>query len=819
MSTGDFPTLDPNDPQAAMRESYSTGLLNQFNESLRDPVQVGPYKIVRELGAGGMGSVFLAEQESPVRRMVALKLIRAGMDTREVLARFEAERQALAIMEHPNIARVMDAGATELGRPYFVMEYVKGEPITTFCDRQNFTTRQRLELFSQACDAIGHAHTKGIIHRDVKPSNVLVSMQSGTPMVKVIDFGVAKATNQRLTEKTLFTEVGQIVGTPEYMSPEQAEMSVMDIDTRSDIYSLRVLLYELLTGALPFDPKTLRSMAYAEMQRAIRELDPPKPSTRLSSLAADRAGEIANRRNIRIDQLTAELRDELEWIPLKAMRKDRSERYRTAAELADDVQNYLHARPLIAGPESAAYRVRKFMRRNRRPVVATSVVTALIIATIITSMVVITRARNREREQRMIAEQNFTRAEENFRTANRAVFDFFTAVRQENLLNTPALLPLQKKLLESAVLYTTQFTESRQNDPARESELAQAYNTLGVVRTDLKQFADAIDSLDRSISIRRKLLDKAPLDPAAQYALAGTLNNLAAAHRDSGAGNRAVPIYAAAASMYEVLISRNPQSALKYTADLATVHRNLAKAYNDQGDYPAAIAAYQKSIDASRRLVQGAPSELRYQIELADALFDQGIAFGNVPQSPQSIAAITEARDLRLKMLSGSAMGNTHVMVGLARDYSMLADKQLQAGDKAASDESINRAADIWKSLIGDRRHFGINAGLARAFGTLAWTQLRLNDPKAAIDSARAALQADDSQHWIAGNLAHALLINGQFDEAKTIYLQLKDRNTNPGETGREMILEDFKLLTDAGVVIPRRGEIEEMLGVPTTAR
>jgi WD40 repeat protein/serine/threonine protein kinase len=365
---------------------------------------IGPYKLLQQIGEGGMGTVFMAEQTQPVQRKVALKVIKAGMDSREVIARFEAERQALAMMDHVNIARVLDAGATENGRPFFVMELVHGVPITKYCDDNQLTPRERLELFVPVCQAIQHAHQKGIIHRDIKPSNVMITLYDGKPVPKVIDFGVAKATEQRLTVGTLFTQYGTMVGTLEYMSPEQAEMSALGVDTRSDIYSLGVLLYELLTGSTPLSHKRVKEAAYADILRIIKEEEPPRPSTRLSD-SGEALESISAQRHMEAAKLTKLVRGELDWIVMKALEKDRNRRYETATALAADVLRYLHDEPVLACPPSAWYRVRKFARRNKAGVLAaTSVVlgTLLAVAGLASAVLVLAASNaqiNREKEQ------------------------------------------------------------------------------------------------------------------------------------------------------------------------------------------------------------------------------------------------------------------------------------------------------------------------------------------------------------------------------------------------------------------------------------
>jgi tRNA A-37 threonylcarbamoyl transferase component Bud32 len=362
---------------------------------------IGRYRLLEKIGEGGFGAVYVAEQREPVKRRVALKVIKLGMDTRQVVARFEAERQALALMDHPNIARVLDAGATEAGRPYFVMELVRGAPITQYADANNLPTAERLALFIAVCNAIQHAHQKGIIHRDIKPSNVLVTLHDGRPVPKVIDFGIAKATQGDLTEKTIYTQFQQLIGTPAYLSPEQAEMGGLDLDTRSDIYSLGVLLYELLIGRTPFDSKELLQSGLDELRRVIREKEPPRPSTRLGSLAAADLTTTARRRGADGPKLIHALRGDLDWIAMRCLEKDRSRRYDTAAALAADVERHLNDEPVLARPPSKAYRLRKLVRRHRGAAAALGAVALALVLGLGLS----TFAFLRERKERLSREE------------------------------------------------------------------------------------------------------------------------------------------------------------------------------------------------------------------------------------------------------------------------------------------------------------------------------------------------------------------------------------------------------------------------------
>jgi serine/threonine protein kinase len=433
---------------------------------------IGPYKLMEQIGEGGFGLVFVAAQHHPVRRKVALKIIKPGMDTRDVIARFEAERQALALMDHPNIAKVFDAGATESGRPYFVMELVHGVPITEYCDQNRLSPRQRLELFLSLCHAIQHAHQKGIIHRDVKPTNVMVTLHDGRPVVKVIDFGVAKALRQQLTDRTIYTQFAQMLGTPLYMSPEQAEMSGLDIDTRSDIYSLGVLMYELLTGTTPLDRTRISKAAALEIRRILSDEEPPKPSTRLSQ-SGDQLTSIAAQRNMEPTSLSRLIRGDLDWIVMKCLEKDRNRRYETASSLASDIENYLHDEPVVACPPSATYRLRKFARRNKVAVVAA----AAILASLTIGAGISTWLYFRERAARVDAEVA-TANESQLRVNDQAT----TAIRE-------ALLVLRSRGADAAERHLESLTPLHKQMSS--ANMASIHNLLGHLRGQQNRLQEA----------------------------------------------------------------------------------------------------------------------------------------------------------------------------------------------------------------------------------------------------------------------------------------------------------------------------------------
>jgi serine/threonine protein kinase/tetratricopeptide (TPR) repeat protein len=567
---------------------------------------IGPYKLVEQLGEGGMGLVFMAEQQQPLRRLVALKIIKPGMDTRQVIARFEAERQALALMHHPNIARIYDAGTTgdspplskegsyqapsvsnggaeggavrgdpasqahspiekpasqagmpdvHYGRPYFVMELVRGTPVTEYCDQARLPTRERLQLFITICEAVQHAHQKGIIHRDLKPSNVLVTMHDDKAVPKVIDFGVAKATNQRLVEQTLFTNFAQMIGTPTYMSPEQAQMSGLDVDTRSDVYSLGVLLYELLTGSTPFDKKRMREVGYDEMRRIIRDEEPPRPSLRVTSLDAASQSTIALNRAMDHRQYSQALRGDLDWIVMKALDKDRGRRYESMGAMIADVQRHLADEPVAACPPSAAYRLRKFARRNRTAAITTTIVAlSLILGTAVSAWQAVRAtlaqaqanaqeiqalaavkaeraAKEAEAAQRQRASASEQQARVNMKKAREAVDQMLLRVA-ERLGNVPHMEEVRRELVGDALNAYESILEEHSTDPQVRFETGLAYRQYGRIQKTLGDNGAAEQAFAQAIHIFQELADESPVNPDYRLNLAHNRNELGRLFQD-----------------------------------------------------------------------------------------------------------------------------------------------------------------------------------------------------------------------------------------------------------------------------------------------
>lgn len=473
--------------------------------------RIGPYRLLEQIGEGGFGIVFMAEQLHPIRRKVALKIVKPGMDTRQVVARFEAERQALALMDHPNIAHVFDGGETESGRPFFVMELVRGIPITDYCDQSRVSIRERLDLFINVCHAVQHAHQKGIIHRDLKPSNILITLHDGKPVVKVIDFGIAKATGQQLTDKTLFTGFAQLIGTPMYMSPEQAALSGLDVDTRSDIYSLGVLLYELLTGATPFDKETMRTAAYEEIRRIIREVEPQKPSTRLTTLGNESATVCANRCSDS-KHLRQMLKGELDWIVLKALEKDRNRRYETIGAFAADVQRFLCDEPVHACPPSVRYRLQKFLRRNKGRVTAASLILMALVAGIIGTswgLVEALKQKRQAKQQASIAEAVNDFFHNDLLLQTNTDFQTVESADRDPDVKVRTLLDRASKSLDG------RFTEQPLTEAAIRMTLAETYAVLGAP-------IDGLIHAERAVALRSAALgpsDSATIEAKIQQAV------------------------------------------------------------------------------------------------------------------------------------------------------------------------------------------------------------------------------------------------------------------------------------------------------------
>jgi serine/threonine protein kinase/tetratricopeptide (TPR) repeat protein len=634
---------------------------------------IGPYKLLQPLGEGGMGAVYVAEQEHPVKRRVALKLIKPGMDSAKVLRRFQAEQQALALMDHTNIAKVLDAGISATGHPYFVMELVKGEPITKYCDTVHLPIRDRLTLFVRVCTAIQHAHQKGVIHRDIKPSNVLVCMQDGQPVPKVIDFGVAKALQGKLAERTIYTEIGSLLGTLEYMSPEQAELSAMDIDTRADVYALGVLLYELLTGSTPLDRQRLRQVAYNEAVRIIRDEEPPKPSTRLTQ-AKESLISLAAQRRTEPARLTREVRGELDWIVMKCLEKDRTRRYETANGLARDVERYLRDEPVDACPPSVGYRLHKLVRRHRGPVCAAALVLIALLAGVVGTtwgLIHAQRAREAEAAQRTLAEASEQKALEEKQIAE-AVRTFLQrdllgqanpadqaeAVRQSGSGFETSENPTVKELLDRAAaeLMPGKIEAKFPHQPKVQASILK---TVGTAYWGIGEYGKAVEFLARSSVTYRQASGVNDPDNLE------TLDNLGAAYQAAGKTAEATALFE------QVYDARRTTLGVDHRSTLTTLE-NLAGTYLAAGKTAAAVGLFEQVRDARKKTLE---TDHPATLETLDNLARAYLAAG---RTAEAVALYEQVRNARQIKLGADHPHTLITLYGLAGAY-LSAGKTAQA--------------------------------------------------------------------------------------------------------------------------------------------
>ncbi len=754
--------------------------------------RIDRYRLLERLGEGGFGVVWRAEQTEPVRREVALKLIKPGMDSHAVLARFEAERQALAVMDHPCIARVLDGGATERGLPYFVMELVRGMPISDFCDTHKLSIAERIGLFIQVCEAVQHAHMKGVVHRDLKPSNILVAYGAeGDPRPKVIDFGIAKALNQRLAEATIFTEHGQMIGTPEYMSPEQAEMSGLDIDTRSDVYSLGVMLYELLTGSLPFDPRTLRAAGYAEIQRIIREVDPPRPSTRLGSVGGDEGTRIIAARRSDLRELSTTLKRDLDWIVMRCLEKERSRRYDAASDIADELRRYLNHEPVQAGPPSTLYRARKFVRRNRAGVMAGSLIALALVAAVIGTtwgMLWAISERDRAEEAETTAEARAAQLElvSSFQASQ--LSEVNAAAMGEGLRD--GLLRQVRDTLRLGGVPEDQITERIE---ALREQLHQAnFTTLALDALEAEIFDRALQAIERDFA------DQPVLKAALLQTIASTLRAVglmpqalppqmeAMALRRAQLGDMhpdtiysigragALLVFLNELEQAEQLLREEYEGSRQilgpeHPLTLGSLN-NLASAIGDQGRHAEALELLQDVLAQERRVLGNSDSKT---INTMDGVAD----------TLRRLGRIEEAGELYREAMvcSQQAFGDDHPLTISKRGA--LARHLIRCGELQEAEEMLLPAVDNARRVLGDLHWTTIEQ--VYTLGVLRRAQ---NRPDEAAVQFRTAWERSSETEGPTSSAAldalHALLTirvaQGEFAEAEVLCKRFHDTVNTP---------------------------------------
>jgi serine/threonine protein kinase len=714
------------------RELPDVGTLNFAGE--RQPSAIGPteasagkivggrYRLLEEIGEGGMGTVWVAEQIQPVRRRVAIKLIKLGMDSRQVLSRFELERQALAVMDHPNIAKVLDGGVTDQGCPFFVMEYVKGVPITEYCDQGTVNVEGRLQLFVQVCQAVQHAHQKGIIHRDLKPSNILVCLYDGRPVPKVIDFGLAKAMNQALTEHTLYTAHGVMVGTPLYMSPEQAQFNNLDVDTRADIYSLGVILYELLTGTTPLDRKRFKDAAWQEIVRLIKEEEPSKPSTKLSGSGS--LPSVAAQRNLEPAQLTRLVRGDLDWIVMKALEKERSRRYETASGLARDLERYLADEVVEARPPSAGYRLLKLVHRNRRLVAAMGLIALALVCGIGGTTWGMLRAVQARKAEAIRAEgeriakleadaaneqaqKARDRAERRFELAVEAIENFRTVVdRNLDVKNRPENEALRKSLLQGPLGYYQKLRDdlnaAGESSPEARVQLGDAYLKLASLNHDIGSQADALKEFDEATTLFDRLFREAPAKQTPKYRarLARALAERGELQSDSSQMNAlAFESLHRSRELQEATIRENPQD-IEARKTLSRVLYSLAALEGRKGKVESALDALQASQTSLEEGGRQAPGDIGLQLLLAGVHLKRSEI---LTEHRGRLAEAQSAAQTALQFIEGlvrSHPDSADCKQKLARAYSCLGIINQRQGAQERALELFSKRASTFEEMV-----------------------------------------------------------------------------------------------------------------------
>jgi len=773
----------------------------------RPGTMIGPFKLLQQIGEGGMGVVWMAEQTHPVHRKVALKVIKPGMDSKQVVARFEAERQALAVMDHVNIARVFDGGTTEAGLPYFVMELVHGVPITKYCDDNRLTPRERLELFVPVCQAIQHAHQKGIIHRDIKPSNVMVTLYDGRPVPKVIDFGVAKATEQKPSDRTLFTQCGTLIGTLEYMSPEQAEVSAQGIDTRSDIFSLGVLLYELLTGSTPLTHERMKQSAHAELLRLIKEEEPQKPSTRLGDSGEELASISANR-DTEPARLTKLMRGDLDWILMKCLEKDRTRRYETASGLAVDIMRHLNDETVTAGAPGAGYRLRKFVKRYRAQVIAAGIVVGALVLGVVgttTGMVWALDERDRaniEKNKASLAAESEGKARKRAETISEFVTTALEAGDAENIGAKAGAVDAGYDMTILAAMDNAirDIDAGRfKGDAETEAELR---NTIGIILRNNGQYEKALRLQEQVLAIRERLYDGD--DPIVGH----SLFNLAEVYRAQSQYAEAEPLYKRALALFEKTLGPDDTLVAKSLNSLAALYRDQARYTEAEPLFTRALVIRETALgpddpDVAMTLnslamfykVQGKDTQAEPLYTRALAIREKfyGPFHPSVANSLSNLANVyvhpsqyAEAERLYTRALAirEQAYGPHHSEVAMSLNN--LGALYQNEGKYTAAEPLVLRALAIWEEVLGPRHPDALAA--KGNLAALYWSQHRLDKSIPLFEEvlegqeAKHSRQHPDTLHTVgnlgvnykdAGRLAEAIPLLEEAYRASKQYRQL----------------------------------------------